>query len=86
MKSKRNLKALLVVFSLFLLMAMGVNASASVKTYHQKGYALKGGYAKRFVKNGNYAYIPKYSYGASEGYYENATYQSTPYTDRKSVV
>lgn len=80
MNFKRELKALLFVFSLFLLISMGVNANASVKTYHQKGYALKGGYATHFVNNGNYAYIPKYTYGASAGYYESATYQSNPYT------
>ncbi|CAI2547529.1 hypothetical protein AKUH4B507X_00090 [Apilactobacillus kunkeei] len=80
MNLRRDLKTLLFVFSLFLLLAMGINANASVKTYNQKGYALKGGYATHFVNNGNYAYIPKYSYGASEGYYENATYQTSSYT------
>lgn len=77
---KKKFKMMILSLALLLFVLMGVNANANVKTYHQKGYAMVGGYATHYVKNKNYAYIPLYDYGSSVGYYENRTYQTESFT------
>lgn len=76
MNNQRNLKIILLLSVMFFTLVTGVNTHASIKTYHQHGYALKGGYATHFLHNKNYAYVPKYIYGSSKDYYKNNTHQT----------
>lgn len=79
MNYRRELLTILFLGLTLVLLVLGVDAHAGVRTYTQKGVALSGGTATYFVNNTNYAIVPKYSYGSSNGYYESGTYQNQPY-------
>lgn len=79
MNYRIKLSTILFVGFAWSLLFLGINAHAGVRTYNQKRVALSGGTATYFVNNTNYSIVPKYSYGASNGYYESGTYQTQPY-------